>query len=487
VDEMIARIENEYGSDRALLINPHTTDLPASRGDRAWDRIVEIGFIASVTNLGSTSNTMKALYDRKGAAAIRAEDSIPYQLFHGQDWPSTSSVWPAAATTNSKTRAQTGDDVWHVLPAWVSGWGTDNWSSARLNGSRTIVYHGTNTSGHSTNWSHGLDAFQMEVNYTKSAGIALDEPGSYQLDMPFTTALMDDLADAILHCLRANYNWTPGGVYNVVVDNGDSGFSTTGPWAESRGHGFWGTPSIFTSEAGATATWRPNLAQAGTYEVLVRWTKSGPRTPQARYTVNHAAGSDTFTIDQGGAQDGKWVSLGSFQLDHGTGDSVVLEYTGDGETAAADAVMFRHVTRAGIIVDNLDAEFSTTGGWGESDGFLEYAGSSFCANESGATATWTPDLPEQGNYLVMAWWSYWDTRAQHAPYTVVHANGSDTIRIDQRQSAGQWVPLGVYQFDAGTSGHVTLTREAGDGTSSSADAVRFLRIRSRTFTPFAAN
>jgi len=351
VNAMIGRIEARYGADMALMINPHTTSLPASRGDRPWDRIADIGFIASVTNLGSTANTMKALYDRRGEVAMRGEDSIPYQLFHGQDWPTPGAVWPEAATVNSKTMAQTGDDVWHVLPAWVTGYGTNDWVTAHANGGRVVRYHGTNTWGRYADWPNGLDAFQIEIDYTKDAGIALDEPGAYQLDVPFTTSLMDDFIDAILHSLAANYNWTPGGVTNVLVDNGDAGFNTTGDWVESSGKGYWGTPSIYTTDAGATATWRATLPHSGTYQVFTRWTKVESRTHDARYTINHACGSRTVSIDQSGDRDAKWVSLGIFEFDPGTSGHVVLECTDANTSTSADAVLFRlvHLDRAGYL------------------------------------------------------------------------------------------------------------------------------------------
>ena len=106
--------------------------------------------------------------------------------------------------------------------------------------------------------SNGLDAFQLEVNYTKNSGIGLDGATGYELDVPFTTRFMDDLIDSLLYSLQANYDWSPGGVYNVIVDNGDAGFDTQGSWSESDGQGFWSTPSLYTDEAGATASWTSN-------------------------------------------------------------------------------------------------------------------------------------------------------------------------------------------------------------------------------------
>ncbi len=357
VDAMIARIEDKYGADMALLINAHTGHLTSDLGNRPWDRIAEIGFIASVTNLGSDSNTMKALYDRRGEVALRGEDSVPYQLFHSQDWPTPDAVWPQAAITNSKTMAQTGQDVWHVLPAWVTGWNTDDWTTAYLNGYSTIMYHGSNVYGRHANWLHGLDAFQMEVNYLRESGISLrptdpefDPDGAYyQLDVSFTTDLMDDLIDAILHSLEVNYAWTPAGdpydVYNVVVDNGDPGFLVTGTWNESSGKGYWSTPSIYSDEAGATVTWTPTLTRTGTYEVFIRWTDIGERAHDAQYTVNDADGVHVFTVDQDDGRDARWVSLGLFRFEVGVSGNVVLTCTGSASSTSADAVLFRLVHR----------------------------------------------------------------------------------------------------------------------------------------------
>jgi hypothetical protein len=129
---------------------------------------------------------------------------------------------------------------------------------------------------------------------------------------------------------------------------------------------------------------------------------------------------------------------------------------------------------ASEIVDNKDAGFSRTGTWSESGASHEYDGSSYYTTQLGATATWTPDLPATGTYNVYAWWCYWSTRDTNALYTVNYAGGSDLVRVNQQQDTGQWILLGTYNFDAGTSGNVTVTRDGlSTQRSTSADAVMF--------------
>ncbi len=137
---------------------------------------------------------------------------------------------------------------------------------------------------------------------------------------------------------------------------------------------------------------------------------------------------------------------------------------------------------ASVIVDNQDAGFSTTGsGWTESGAGDEYEGSSYYSYDEGDTGTWTPDLPVAGTYNVYAWWCYWDTRDTNALYTVNYSGGSASMRKNQQQTTGQWVLLGTYYFDAGTSGNVTVERDASSThNSTSADAVMFEQVGGAT-------
>lgn len=143
-----------------------------------------------------------------------------------------------------------------------------------------------------------------------------------------------------------------------------------------------------------------------------------------------------------------------------------------GLTAMTDA----NAAKLRIVVDNNDAGFSTTGAWYESSANKEFRKSSVYAR-SGGSASWSTELPESGRYRVQVWWTYWPNRASKAPYTVSHMNGDTTVRVNQKnkKKGGKWVTLGVYDFTAGAAS-VKLLREPGDNETTSADAVRFVKI-----------
>ncbi len=129
-----------------------------------------------------------------------------------------------------------------------------------------------------------------------------------------------------------------------------------------------------------------------------------------------------------------------------------------------------------IIVDNHNTEFSTTGTWSESSAPDEYDGSSLYSKTLNSSATWTPTLPEAGSYQVYVWYSGSSSHSRDtdADYTVNYAGGSETIVIDQSQGSGDWVLLGLFPFNAGSDGNVTLLRDIeSESISTSADAVKF--------------
>ncbi len=77
----------------------------------------------------------------------------------------------------------------------------------------------------------------------------------------------------------------------------------------------YGETFLYTRTTDDSATWNPTLSVEGSYEVYVWCSGSsyGNRNTSADYTVNHAGGSQTITIDQDQGS-GNWVSLGIFPI-----------------------------------------------------------------------------------------------------------------------------------------------------------------------------
>jgi len=229
----------------------------------------------------------------------------------------------------------------------------------------------------------------------------------------------------------------------------------------------------------------------GKYEVYVRWTArrpnggTYPRDPFAQYTVQHSLGTSETTINQN-VRPGQWTFLGAFQFAAGMEGFVDVSrtHTEISQATSADVARFIKMEEApnvDIIVDNLDAGFTTVGAWLESGTADEYMQSSLVSFNFGDSATWTPELPEPGTYKVFARWSnsLLDgtrfPRDSHAWYEVTHANGSKIVRVDQNFNAGNWMPLGTFDFNADGAEKVQLFHSFLNNLGASADAVRFLK------------
>ncbi|CAB1058512.1 Type IV fimbrial biogenesis protein PilY1, partial [Olavius sp. associated proteobacterium Delta 1] len=105
----------------------------------------------------------------------------------------------------------------------------------------------------------------------------------------------------------------------------------------------------------------------GDYDVYARWHADENHSQSVRYTINHEDGSDDVDVDQR-QNGGKWVKLGTFEFDEGTGGNVTLSHTrnGDDDRACADAVKF---VPAGTI-DVLDIKRAHYYVWSESESKL---------------------------------------------------------------------------------------------------------------------
>src|SRR6185295_4175036 len=141
-------------------------------------------------------------------------------------------------------------------------------------------------------------------------------------------------------------SWTqqPNRATNAKYTVNHSGGSTVVTVNQMAGGGGWNLLGAFALEAGkttvsvtdqadgyviadavmvvppgaapSTATWTPNVAQAGQYQVYARWTASSNRATDATYTVTHAAGETAVAVNQR-ANGGAWNLLGTFTLGPG--------------------------------------------------------------------------------------------------------------------------------------------------------------------------
>ncbi len=92
-----------------------------------------------------------------------------------------------------------------------------------------------------------------------------------------------------------------------------------------------------------------------------------------------------------------------------------------------------------------------------------------------ASVTWTPNIPETGEYAVYVSYKTLPTSVPDAVYTIRHQGVSTQVRVNQRMGGGTWVYLGTYAFNKGQSvdGSVSLTNRSEHQGHVTADAVRF--------------
>lgn len=96
-------------------------------------------------------------------------------------------------------------------------------------------------------------------------------------------------------------------------------------------------------------------------------------------------------------------------------------------------------------------------------------------HDESASATWRPRIPARGKYAVYVSYATLENSVSDAKYTVYHAGGETTFRVNQRIGGGTWLYLGTFLFDEGESprGCVVLRNQSRHKGVITADAVRF--------------
>ncbi|MBE6250529.1 MAG: xanthan lyase [Bacteroidales bacterium] len=100
-------------------------------------------------------------------------------------------------------------------------------------------------------------------------------------------------------------------------------------------------------------------------------------------------------------------------------------------------------------------------------------------SKANCSASWTPDIPERGEYAVYVSYKTVTNSTASAHYTVRHLGGQSEFLVNQKMGGGTWIYLGTFEFGKGTEGGVYLDNRLIEGHSYevgsvvTADAVRF--------------
>lgn len=306
-------------------------------------------------------------------------------------------------------------------------------------------------------------------------------------------------------CAMQPDTWIIDNEPGVIVDDSSAGWSSSGSWTEVNFTGDdpintrWHIQYHWASVGGGsdTATWTPNILEAGTYDVFYFKGDYGTTATHSRnqpFHIYYSGGDTGKTTDT--AQGGTLWYFGSYSFAAGTGGYVTTTDDGASDTYVnADMMYFRKNRGVSPII----IERNENGGAGYSSDFtdldqahyahfngdLDYTLDTSPADKS---VTFTPTISTAGWYATYMWVSregvtvYCDSQT----WSVTHADGTTSHEFDMDQEAdngairgvpgGTWRWIGTYRYAAGTGGYVTTDNECNTGTGTiycAADAIMF--------------
>ncbi len=96
-----------------------------------------------------------------------------------------------------------------------------------------------------------------------------------------------------------------------------------------------------------------------------------------------------------------------------------------------------------------------------------------------ASAVWTPEIPERGEYAVYISYKSLPESSSAVKYIVHHMGGSSEFIVNQKIGGGTWIYLGTFEFGKGKEGRVSMSNVTPKGYKHesgcvvTADAVKF--------------
>ncbi len=258
-------------------------------------------------------------------------------------------------------------------------------------------------------------------------------------------------------------------VSEVIIDNADSGASSTGTWEISGGSNPYDTNSLYSIDAGDTFTFSTDLFNIQ-HAVFMCWTALPSRFTNVPVQIYSGTTLlDTVTVNQQ-INGSEWVLLGIYTFEDMAKVKITAQANG---STNADAVKFTPVSRlTEIIIDNNLSGTSSTGTWMTSGGANPYGTNSVYSRNAGDTFSFT--LATAGTFDIYACWTAWPSRSDSVTVEIYDGTTlKDTVSIDQTINAGWWNRLGTDAFTFYTMPKVKIIT-TGNDTSTNADAIKFV-------------
>ncbi len=165
--------------------------------------------------------------------------------------------------------------------------------------------------------------------------------GTYAFDAGANGSVLIRTAGTSGYVMADAVKFVPA-VPEVIMDNGDPGIVVTGSWTVSTATvGYFGNNYLQDGNTGKgtkSVRYAPALFAAD-YEVFARWTAGSNRPANVPIDVVHLDGTDTVAVNQQ-ANNGQWMSLGTYSFAAGTDGSVLVRTDGTSGSVIADAVKF---------------------------------------------------------------------------------------------------------------------------------------------------
>lgn len=135
----------------------------------------------------------------------------------------------------------------------------------------------------------------------------------------------------------------------------------------------------------------------------------------------------------------------------------------------------------GIVVDDSEAEY--VGDWVKSGAAPNLSGNDYRhdggTGRGSKSATFRPEIPEAGNYDLRVFYTVHENRATNVPVTIRTGKSEETVTVNQE---GPFIvdnaprSVGIFHFDAGSSGTVTVSNTGVNGVVS-VDGIQLVPVK----------